>query len=312
MASASERPLVSIITPFLDAERFFAEAIESVRAQTYDRWELVLVDDGSRDASRRIAEEYAARDPERIRVIEHPGRENRGSSAARNLGFTHARGEVIALLDADDVYLPGKLAHQVTLLEAHPEAGAVYGTTQYWYGWTGRAEDLARDRARRRGIAADSLVMPGTVLGRILRNEARTPCTCGVVMRRGAVVRAGGFEDSFRGMYDDQVFFLKLFATSAVWVDGACHDRYRQHPDSMCHRARAAGEWDGSDRPTEFGRRFLEWLAAYVDAQGIEDRSLRRELARQRRAYSNPVGYRLAKIAERLSLTRRRRSGPRE
>jgi glycosyltransferase involved in cell wall biosynthesis len=311
MASASERPLVSVITPFLDAERFFAEAIESVRAQTYERWELVLVDDGSRDASRRIADEYATREPERIRVIEHPGRENRGSSAARNLGLAHARGEVIALLDADDVYLPGKLTHQVALLEAHSEAGAVYGTTQYWYGWTGRPEDIARDRARRRGIAADSLVMPGTVLGRILRNEARTPCTCGVVMRRSAVVRAGGFEESFRGMYDDQVFFLKLLATSAVWVDGDCYDRYRQHADSMCHRMREAGEWDGSDRPTEVGRKFLGWLAAYVERQDIRDRALRRELARQWRAYSNPVGYRLAKFAERLSLTRRR-SGPRE
>ena len=296
-----ERPLVSVITIFLDADRFLAEAIESVRAQTYDRWELVLVDDGSRDASTRIAREYAARDPGRIRVVEHPGHENRGMSASRNLGVAHARGDMIALLDADDVYLPGKLAHQVALLEAHPEAGAVYGTTQYWHGWTGHPDDMARDRERRRGIPADSLVRSGTMLRRFLRDEARTPCTCGVVMRREAVTRAGGFEEPFRGIFEDQVFFYKLFATSAVWVDGGCYDRYRQHPDSMCHRLRAQGEWDGSDLPSVSRRAFLEWLGRYMDSGGIGEPALRSEWRRQMRQFTHPLLYRAAKFVRQLA-----------
>jgi glycosyltransferase involved in cell wall biosynthesis len=310
MASASERPLVSVITIFLNAERYLAEAIESIRAQTYDRWELVLVDDGSTDGSTRIAREYASRDPERIRVVDHPGHENRGMSASRNLGFAQARGELLALLDADDVYLPEKLSHQVALLGAHPEAGAVYGATQYWYGWTGRAEDVARDRVRRRGMAPNSLVRPPAVVGRFLRDEARTPCTCGVVMRREAVMRAGGFEESFRGMFEDQVFFYKLFASSAVWVDGECLDRYRQHADSCCHQMRALGEWDGSDRPSETRRRFLDWLGAYLEAHQLATPDLRVELRRQMRPYTHPMGYRVAKIAERLRLTRRRTGPP--
>ena len=69
LAFVSETPLVSVVTIFLDAERFLAEAIESVRAQTYERSELVLVDDGSRDGSSGIAREYSARDPDRIRPI---------------------------------------------------------------------------------------------------------------------------------------------------------------------------------------------------------------------------------------------------
>ena len=302
----SEHPLVSVITIFLDAERFIAEAIESVRAQTYEHWELVLVDDGSRDGSSRIAREYAARAPERIRVVEHPGHENLGMSASRNLGVAHARGDLIALLDADDVYLPEKLAHQVAVLAEHPEAGAVYGATQYWYSWTGRPEDASRDRTRRRGFPADSLVRPPGALATFLRDDARTPCTCGVVMRREAIARAGGFENAFRGMFEDQVFFYKLFATSAVWVDSACLDRYRQHPDSWCHRMRDLGEWDGSDLPSASRRQFLEWLGAYVERESIADPALDREWRRQMRQFTSPLAYRASALVRQLASRRPR------
>ena len=296
----SETPLVSVVTIFLDAERFLGQAIESVRAQTYEHWELVLVDDGSRDGSSRIAREYAARDPDRIRVVEHPGHENLGMSASRNLGIAHARGRLIALLDADDVYLPEKLAHQVSVLAEHPEAGAVYGATQYWYSWTGKPEDASRDRTRRRGLPSESLVRPPDALARFLCDDAQTPCTCGVLMRREALERAGGFENAFRGMFEDQVFFYKLFATSAVWIDSACLDRYRQHPDSWCHRMRELGEWDGSEMPSASRRQFLEWLGTYVEARSISDRDLEREWRRQIRQFTSPIAYRAAKLVRQL------------
>jgi glycosyltransferase involved in cell wall biosynthesis len=300
MASGSDTPLVSVVTIFLDAERFLAEAIESVRAQTYERWELLLVDDGSRDRSSEIAREYAVRDPQRIRVLEHVGHENLGMSASRNLGIAHARADLVALLDADDVYLPEKLAHQVRVLSAHPEAGAVYGVTQYWYGWTGTPEDALRDRTRRRGLPAESLVRPPEALARFLRDDARTPCTCGVLMRREAIARAGGFENTFRGMFEDQVFFYKLFATSGVWIDSACLERYRQHADSWCHRMRDLGEWDGSELPSASRRRFLEWLGAYLEAQSISDPDLGREWRRQMRQFTSPLVYRASRLARRL------------
>jgi glycosyltransferase involved in cell wall biosynthesis len=306
MASASETPLVSIVTIFLDAERFLGEAIESVRAQTYERWELVLVDDGSRDSSSGIAAGYAARYPDRIRVLEHPDHVNLGMSASRNLGIAHALGRLIALLDADDVYLPEKLAHQVAVLAAHPEAGAVYGATQYWYSWTGNPDDTSRDRTRRRGFSRESLVRPPEALARFLRDDAQPPCTCGVLMRREALERAGGFENAFRGMFEDQVFFYKLFATSAVWVDSACLDRYRQHPDSWCHRMRELGEWDGTDLPSASRRQFLEWLGGYSENQSIADPELEREWKRQMRQFTNPVVYRASKLARRLGGARPR------
>ena len=76
--------LVSVIIPFLNAARFLAEAIDSVIGQTYSEWELLLIDDGSADASSGIAQEYAAKHPGRIRYYTHPGGINRGMCTSRN------------------------------------------------------------------------------------------------------------------------------------------------------------------------------------------------------------------------------------
>ena len=101
--SMSDSPLVTTIIIFLDAERYFEEAIASVFAQTYPHWELLLVDDGSTDGSTAIARHYAMQYQTRVRYLEHPGHQNRGMSATRNLGVKHARGRYIAFVDADDV-----------------------------------------------------------------------------------------------------------------------------------------------------------------------------------------------------------------
>src|SRR5512147_3161209 len=96
------RPRVSVITIFLDEERFLGEAIDSVRAQTFGDWELILVDDGSRDRSPAIAQSHADAEPARVRCLHHPAHANRGMSASRNLGLDAARGDLIAFLDGDD------------------------------------------------------------------------------------------------------------------------------------------------------------------------------------------------------------------
>jgi len=98
-------PLVSVVIPFLNGEQFLREAIESVFAQTYSHWELLLVDDGSSDASTQIAMRYAQQNGEKVRYLDHDGHLNRGVCASRNLGIRQARGELIALLDVDDVWL---------------------------------------------------------------------------------------------------------------------------------------------------------------------------------------------------------------
>ena len=105
--------LVSIITPCYNGARHIAETIEAVMAQTYKDWEMVIVDDGSKDDSAEIVRSYMAKD-ERIRLIQQ---ENAGSAAARNHGIRECEGQYIALLDADDIWLPEFLEEQVNYLK---------------------------------------------------------------------------------------------------------------------------------------------------------------------------------------------------
>lgn len=292
-------PLVSVVTPFLDAERFLGEAVESVLAQTWPRWELLLVDDGSTDGSTALAREYAAGHPGRIRCLEHEGHRTLGSSAARNLGLRHARGEYVAFLDADDVWLPPKLERQVAILEARPRAAMVYGATVHWHGWTGRPEDAARDFPRRLGVPPDTLVEPPALVPLFLPLKAQTPGTCGVLVRRSVLEEVGGFEDGFTGMFDDQVLFYKICLRAPVFVESGRWDLYRQHPDSLCHLKLRSGEYGVPSRPSPSYLKFYEWLAGYLAGQGITDRATWRALHRALRPYRNTLRDRLSLAVER-------------
>lgn len=119
----SSRPFVSAIMPVFNAERFVAEAVESILRQSYELFELLVIDDGSTDGSRVILEHYAQLDG-RIKLSSGP---NRGVVAARNALHQLARGEFIAVMDADDVALPERFERQVACLADHPEI-AVLGS----------------------------------------------------------------------------------------------------------------------------------------------------------------------------------------
>jgi len=138
---------VSVITIFLNAEKFIHEAIESVFAQTYDNWDLWLVDDGSTDASAEIARRFANQQSRKVRYLEHVGHKNRGMSASRNLGIRNANGRYSAFLDADDVWLPEKLERQVPILESQPQVAMVYGPTEYWHNWRRSRRDATARKA---------------------------------------------------------------------------------------------------------------------------------------------------------------------
>src|SRR5512147_1419439 len=100
-------PTVSVITPAYNAERFIAQTLDSVLAQTHGDWELVVADDSSTDGTASIAEDYARRDG-RIRLLRMPG--NQGQGPARNAALGVAHGDFVAFLDADDLWDPEKLA----------------------------------------------------------------------------------------------------------------------------------------------------------------------------------------------------------
>ena len=256
-------PLVSTIIIFLNAERFLAESIESVLSQTYDHWELLFVDDGSTDESRNIALHYAEQYPGKVRYFDHPRHENRGMSASRNMGIANAKGEYIAFLDADDVWLPHKLEHQVAILESQPHAAMVYGPTQWWYSWTGDRTDVPRDYIHELGVEPNTLLQPPVLISRFLRTPEISPCTCSALMRRTTVQQVGGFEERFRGLYEDQAFFAKLCLSEPVFVSGECSARYRQHSTSNCNST------IGTEQPAAARLAFLKWLKEYQADQNL-------------------------------------------
>jgi glycosyltransferase involved in cell wall biosynthesis len=288
----NSKPVVSIIMIFLNAEKFIQEAIESVFAQTYNSWELLLVDDGSTDESTDIALWHAKQNPERVRYFEHDGHQNRGMSASRNLGITRAVGEYIAFLDADDVWLPHKLEQQVAILSSQPEAAMVYGATEMWYSWTGKPEDLRRDFRRKLGVQPDTLVRPPTLLSLFLRNEAQTPGTCSVLVRSEVIEHVGGFEEAFRGMFEDQVFFAKVCLREPVFVASECWDRYRQRADSTCAVAHATAQYH-SERPNPAQLTFLNWLKQYLAEQGLRETELWKAVRQAFWPYRHPILSRL-------------------
>jgi hypothetical protein len=170
-------------------------------------------------------------------------------------------------------------------LDAHPRAGMVVGATHYWYGWTGRKQDARLDHVAPVGGPQDALVEPPQ-LAKLLRplGNQGSPSSSSMILRRPAIERVGGFEEEFRGLFEDQAFLIKLYLTTPVFVSNACWDRYRQHPDSCCEQAKARAEYFPAHRA------FLLWLKTNVADRGWRGavgEQLQHELLR----YTNPMVY---------------------
>lgn len=287
-----EPGLVSVVMPIFNTpEAFLREAIQSVRKQTYPRWELLLVDDGSEASVAAVARARAAEDPGRIRCLSHADGGNHGSSLSRNLGVAQAKGEFIAFLDADDVWLSEKLEEQLRVLARYPQAGMLYGRTLYWYSWNAEAGSTKRDYAPRLGVRSGSLVAAPDMLTYSLRGRIAVPCTCSVILRRSVLLSEPWFEDEFDGLYDDQVLYAKFWCRAPVYVDDRCWDRYRQHPRSM------TADGDKSQRHFRSRQAYLAWLADYLERVGIRDRAVWRALiAETRIAKSRLLGSRYRKL----------------
>ena len=114
MDAKGERPLVSVIMPAYNAEKYIEEAIRSVLSQTYTNWKLLILDDGSTDRTAELAERFANADT-RIRLLRNP--QNMGVARTRNRGFDMANGDWAALLDSDDVWHSDKLEKQLAAAE---------------------------------------------------------------------------------------------------------------------------------------------------------------------------------------------------
>ncbi len=264
---------------FLNGKRFIAEAIESALAQTYRNWELILVDDGTTDGAAAIARRYCEDHPERIRLISHPGGRNLGTGPSRSAGVRAARGDFVAFLDVDDVWLPHRLETHVAALGARRAAAMAIGPTVLWSSWDASASPWWRpwdaiDRPSELDLAQGEVFAAPALATHFLGNGGRgIPVPCSVTIRRSAIRAVGGFEDQFRLLYEDQALFFKIFLEHPVIVVGRPLDLYRQHPSSVCAASgREAG--DRAARPE-----FLEWLRAWIEARGIADPEVRAALA---------------------------------
>jgi len=266
-----ENALVSIIIIFYNTEKYLEEAINSVIEQTYTHWELLLVDDGSSDRSPQIARKYAAIHPDQVRYLSHPDHRNLGKGASRNLGIRHAKGEYLAFLDADDIWLPHKLKQQVPVFEKHRQAGMVYGQTLYWYSWTQDPPPEREDYVPWLGVPVDTLIQPPSLLPLYLYGTASIPCPTSILVRRDAVNQVGGFDDEFVGInniYEDQAFYAKLCLITPVVVINRCWDLYRQHS-----QASMAIAWQtGTEAQARFY--FLNWLVKYLKDHDVQDQSV--------------------------------------
>lgn len=181
-------PFISVIIPAYNYADYAGLAIDSVLAQTYPHFELVVVDDGSTDNTAAVVQSYT--DP-RLRYLHQA---NRGLPAARNTGIRASRGEILAFLDADDRFHPAKLAAHVDFLRRHPEAGLSYNA-RYLTDRAGNLLFLQR-------------VPPRVELLDLVSGYPITPSD--VVVRREWAERVGLFDESFVLNSEDLNFHLRL------------------------------------------------------------------------------------------------------
>jgi glycosyltransferase involved in cell wall biosynthesis len=296
LVGSAQHPLVSVITIFLNGERYIREAIESVFAQTYENWELLLVDDGSTDGSTAIAAEYAARFPQKVHLLEHPGHENRGMSASRNRGICQAKGAFIALLDADDAWLHRKLEAQVAQLIGHPEAAMAYSGCEWWNSWLEVDGKRPPDSLRPVGVTPNRLYHPPELLIGFMRQDFTTPVPSSLMIRREAAEELGGFEETFRTVNEDEVFITKICLNKPIFVGDGCYTRYRQHSQSCI------AETDKNKMRT-YHLKLLDWQERYFTGRVPKNGphlEIWRLLYKQLRPYRHPVLHKLVVDAQHL------------
>ena len=238
------RPLVSVVMAAYNCGRFIGEAIDSIVAQTYDNWELHIIDDGSTDDTERIVRRFAA-DP---RVCYYQ-QANQGQTKAKNRGIALARGELVAFCDADDLWTPDKLALQVEALEEHPEAGIAYtrycsidesgaliadgpGAEMYKSGWL--TEDLFKT----------NLIPFGTV-----------------VLRTSCLRELGPFDEQYRMGIDWELWLRLSTRYEFLFVDSVTQ-HYRIWGGQMSR------DWRGRyDQSFEIMRGFLEKFPGLISGE---------------------------------------------
>lgn len=214
----TDGPLVSVIMPTYNGAEFVGESIESVLGQTYDSIELVVVDDGSTDGTPDVVAAYEKRHPGRIRLERK--REQRGPCRRRNDAIDLARGELIAWLDQDDLWLPEKTEREVGVLLARPEVGLVYSGYEAFDSESGETLPWRDRESEAEGDVLVPLFVRGCFVASLTAVFRRE-----VLTRRAMRLREADF--SFG---DDYYLWLALSLDWQVALVDEVLARYRRHP----------------------------------------------------------------------------------
>jgi glycosyltransferase involved in cell wall biosynthesis len=203
--------LVSVVVPCYNQAHFLGEAIESVLAQSYPRFEIVVIDDGSTDNTSEVAGRYRG-----VRCIRQ---DNQGLSAARNSGLRHSKGEYVVFLDADDRLLPEALRAGLECLQAYPECALAFGTYRLI-----ASDGSFLKQQRQRVVGKDSYA------ALLQRNYIGVPAV--VMYRRAVFASVGGFDSSVDASADADMY-LRIARRFAVCSHEEVVAEYRQHGVNM-------------------------------------------------------------------------------
>jgi glycosyltransferase involved in cell wall biosynthesis len=189
----ADMPLISVIIPAFNASKTIQETIESVLNQTFTDFELIVINDGSQDATLEVVDRI--RD-HRLKVFSYP---NAGVSATRNRGLAKATGEFISFLDADDLWTPDKLEAQLKALQANPQADVAYS-------WTDYIDEFGQFLYPGSHITVNGDVYAKLLLGNFLENGSNA------LIRRKALIEICGFDESLFGP-EEWDLFIRLAAS---------------------------------------------------------------------------------------------------
>ncbi len=213
------KPRISVIIPCYNEAKFIRGAIESVVNQTYQNWELFIVDDGSTDNSKEIVQRYLT--DRRIKLIEHKC--NKGISKAKNTGIEVARGEYIAFLDADDIWMPSKLELQLNRFQTNGKSIGIVCTGMIFTNYDMKITDVF-------------LGFNDTNQKELLKNLYFTPTNSSSLMmiKKGTLLQVGTFDESIVG-WDDYELLMRIATQFQVKYVRKLLVRKMEHPKSV-HR----------------------------------------------------------------------------
>ncbi len=226
------RVRVSTVIPTYNSAKFLPDAIQSILNQTYQDYEIIVVDDGSTDNTFDIVREFG-------KNIRYLRQENKGLGGARNTGIRHANGEYVGLLDADDQWYPNYLETMVSIADQHPEAAIFYCNARY-------TDEHGVDSPQLVGVPA---ISSGEIYQTLLRANFLIPST--VLMRRSVIVNKGLFDQALRSLHGCEDWDLWLRVSRDYPFVGTRENlvRYRIHgnslsanPTKMQHAARSVIE----------------------------------------------------------------------